>query len=87
MRPDWTVPFDDILTVRFRVCVVCAQPADEMDLWSAPSGEAMAIAMCRRCGDADAIGARRTALVEEQAQRRLRAVLDAAPQPRQVVRN
>jgi hypothetical protein len=70
MRADWTVPFDDILTVRFRVCQFYAQPAEEMDLWSGPSGEAMAIAMCRRCGDADPTGARRTHLVEEHAQRR-----------------
>jgi hypothetical protein len=48
MRPDWTVPFDDILTVRFRTCQWCSQPADELDLWSGPSGEAAAIAMCRR---------------------------------------
>jgi hypothetical protein len=70
MRPDWTVPFDDILTVRFRTCMVCAQPADELDLWSGPSGEAMCIAMCRRCRDADATGARRNLLVAQQVQQR-----------------
>jgi hypothetical protein len=70
MRPDWTVPFDDILTVRFRTCQWCAQPADELELWSGPSGEAMAVALCRRCRDADPHGTRRTALVEQQVQQR-----------------
>src|SRR4030095_11970456 len=70
MRPYWTVPFDDILTVRFRTGMVCAQPADEMDLWSAPSGEALAIALCKRCAESDPTGRRGEALVEEHAQQR-----------------
>jgi hypothetical protein len=70
MQPDWTVPFDDILTTRFRTCQWCSQPADELDLWSGPSGEAITVAMCRRCRDADPQGTRRNALVEQHAQQR-----------------
>jgi hypothetical protein len=88
MSPDWTVQFDDILTTRFRVCQWCRQPAEQMELWVGPFGDAMAIAGCRRCLESDVTGTRRNALVAQQVQqRRLRALLDAAPQPRQVVRN
>jgi hypothetical protein len=70
MRPDWTVPFDDILTTRFRTCQWCSQPAEQLELWAGPSGEAMAVAAWRRCLDADVHGTRRNHLVEQQAQQR-----------------
>ena len=73
MRPDWTIAFDDILTMRFRRCQWCSQPADELDLWSGPSGDAITVALCRRCRDADVTGARRNALVEQHAQQRRQA--------------
>jgi hypothetical protein len=70
MRSDWTVPFDDILATRFRTCQWCGQPADHLELWAGPSGDAVAVAGCRRCLDADVGGTRRTALVERQVQQR-----------------
>jgi hypothetical protein len=59
-----------MLTRRFRTCQWCSQAADELDLWSGPSGEAITVALCRRCLEADVTGARRTDLVEQQVQQR-----------------
>jgi hypothetical protein len=28
----WTIAFDDILTLRFRTCLVCSQAAQRLDL-------------------------------------------------------
>jgi hypothetical protein len=41
-------------------------------LWVGASGDAMAVAGCRRCLDADTQGTRRNALVEQQVQQRAR---------------
>jgi hypothetical protein len=71
--PDWTIAFDDVLCVRFRVCQWCSEPATHVELWVGLGGEAMCIAACRRCLDADTHGARRNALVEQQVQQRARA--------------
>lgn len=70
MSADWTIAFDDLMTTRFRVCPWCSPPATHLELWASASGEAMAVAGCRRCGEADAGGVRRTALVERQVQQR-----------------
>jgi hypothetical protein len=70
MRPDWTVPFDDILTTRFRTCQWCSEPADRLELWCDANAEATAIAACRRCLETDGDGARRNAVVERQVQQR-----------------
>jgi hypothetical protein len=72
MRHDWTVPFDDILTMRFRTCQWCGEPAAHVELWSGPSGDAIAVAGCRRCLEADLHGTRRDALVAQQVQQRAR---------------
>ena len=70
LSPDWTIAFDDVLTVRFRVCQWCSERAAHLELWSGPGGDAMAIAGCRRCFEADTTGARRNHLVERQVQQR-----------------
>lgn len=69
MGADWTIPFDDILCLRFRVCIVCAQPADRVELREGQAGFVMAMGLCARCVASDRTEARRTALVEAHAQR------------------
>jgi hypothetical protein len=70
MSADWTIPFDDVLTLRFRTCMLCAQAADRLELWTAASDEAMALALCWQCLARDARGTRRSALVEAQVRQR-----------------
>jgi hypothetical protein len=69
MRPDWTVPFDDMLCLRWRTCVFCGQESDRVELRYLASGYAMSMGLCQRCVRADATEARRNALVAQQAQR------------------
>jgi hypothetical protein len=69
MRPDWTVPFDDLLTMRFHMCMFCAQPAHRLELRSAEDGFAMTVASCGRCLKADVGAVRRYRLVKQHAQR------------------
>jgi hypothetical protein len=73
MRSDWTIPFDDILTMRFRRCQWCTQPADQLELWSGPTGDAITIVDCPRCRHADPDGQRRNALVAQQVAQRAQA--------------
>ena len=70
MGPDWTIAFDDVLCLRFRTCMVCAQQADRVELWSGVDDEAMAIALCWQCLGRDVGGKRRGALVEAQVRQR-----------------
>jgi hypothetical protein len=67
MRPDWTVPFDDLMTARFRMCQFCGQAADALELRAAEDGFALPVATCQKCRAADPREERRQALVEARA--------------------
>ncbi len=48
MRPDWTVPMDDMLTERHRPCLLCGRVAQWMDIGEV-EGRAYFCCLCARC--------------------------------------
>jgi hypothetical protein len=71
MRADWTVPFDDLLTQRWLVCIFCGQAADRVELRSRAQGDALTMGLCARCTRSDATRARRRSPVASERPQRV----------------
>jgi hypothetical protein len=66
------MPFDDVLTLRWRTCQCCAGPADRVELWSGADAEAVALGLCFRCLRQDSTDQCRAALLARQVEQRAR---------------
>ena len=64
---DWTVPMDDLLTLRWTRCLFCAGEAQRWELRSTANGFARTMAVCTRCMRDREIEDRLQALVEAPA--------------------
>jgi hypothetical protein len=65
---DWTVPFDDMLTMRFTTCIFCSHRAQWAELRDTDSGYAMSVVVCFPCKRVAGAEERLQALVDARAQ-------------------